>query len=186
MLVPKIVETFDYHGRMLALSVYAAYMELKQNNYPAGYNNVAKAIGYNKYVVRDILDWIKKQENTALSVEVNYSDGLAKEIEEAFLDESKHIYKWSRERKAINNIIQRASQIDTDNVDNIVKLIVSQFYKLCKSGDKFWNTKPFLPSELVKDYAWTRVYTVAKNEMRDAMEAEYGGDIEKLDEVFNV
>lgn len=183
MLINKIRETFDINGRMLTMAVYAAYMELSQNQMDAGYTSIAKAIGYDKYVVRDILDWLKKQEKAIAQVpdDLSYNDGLAKEIEEAFLNESRAIYKWSRERKALNEIIRRVSLIDKDNVSKGVMLMVKTFYDLCNSGDKFWNSKPFLPSELVKDYAWQRVYTVAKKAIVQTIESP---DDEELQEVF--
>jgi len=103
------------------------------------------------------------------------SSELYHSILDSFLAYNPTGFDYGREGKAINLIIAKAK--DMDNPADYIKTIIETFYSLTKTGNKFWQDQPFLPSVLNAGGIWPRVLLECR---KQSPEPEAEEDIDKL------
>lgn len=86
-------------------------------------------------------------------------DDLYRNIQEAFLSKqpAMRFTNYGKEGKAIKDLIKKARGQSPDNPAGFIHAMLEVFYRLRRSGDRFWRGQPFLPSALNSSGIFDRV-----------------------------
>jgi len=86
-------------------------------------------------------------------------------IQEAFLSKNGDKFtNYAKEGKAIKQLIVKARARDPDSHQKFIKAMISRFWQLKSSKDKFWSSQPFLPSALNASGIFDRVLETYREE----------------------
>lgn len=89
------------------------------------------------------------------------SNPFLRRVEDGFLKRNGGQFtNWGRERKALNELLDKAKARDSEHYEGLLVSVCTQFWKL-KQEDQtpkgFWRGQPFLPSALNASSIWDRV-----------------------------
>jgi hypothetical protein len=94
-------------------------------------------------------------------------------LEKAFLSRNGEKFtSWGKEGKAIKEIIKKARIRAPDAHEELIRSMLSRFWELKVSGDRFWSKQPFLPSALNAAGIWDRVLEEFREESSHEMTDE--------------
>lgn len=79
-------------------------------------------------------------------------------VKEAFLSKNGGTFtNWGKEGKSIKQLVEKAEARAPDAPEAFLEQIITQFWRLKQSRDRFWKEQPFLPSALNASGIFDRV-----------------------------
>lgn len=116
-------------------------------------------------------DKIKKRAAKAAYKKATFlatSSDLYQSINKAFLSRNGDKFtNYAKEGKAIHGIIEKATARNPDDPAALVGAMLTAFWKLKQSGDKFYSSQPFTPSALNASGIWDRVLEMMRRDELD-------------------
>lgn len=70
---------------------------------------------------------------------------------------------YAKEGKATKGLIEKARALYADDPGDFLRMMLAEFQRLRRSGDKFWKGQPYLPSALNASGIWDRVLHEAQS-----------------------
>ena len=112
--------------------------------------------------------------NTSIEVIGIPDNKLYDSIQKSFLCKNGDRFtNYGKEGKAIHAIIKKATERKPDDVESFIKDMITRFWDLKTSKDKFWSSQPFLPSTLNSVGLWDRVLETFRTESTEMTQEEF-------------
>ena len=95
-------------------------------------------------------------------------------INKSFLSQNDNKFtNYAKEGKAIKQIIKKATARKPEDAEDFIKDMISRFWELKTSKDKFWSSQPFLPSSLNATGIWDRVLETFRESSSEMTQEEF-------------
>jgi len=116
----------------------------------------------------------KTKEYNSKSIATSDEVAIYQSINKAFLSKNGDKFtNYKKEGSAIKQIIKKATARKPEDTELFVKDMISRFWELKTSKDKFWSSQPFLPSSLNATGIWDRVLETFRESSNKMTQEEF-------------